>query len=53
MDFEWDNEKALANARKHDIDFKTASLVFLDPGRLEEYDKEHSTHEDRWMSRKR
>lgn len=50
MDFEWDEEKALVNVRKHGIDFDTASLVFFDPGRIEEYDVEHSTDEDRWMT---
>lgn len=50
MDFEWDEEKALTNVRKHGIDFDTAALVFLDPGRIEEYDTEHSAQEDRWMT---
>ena len=29
--FAWDSRKAASNRRKHDIDFKTACEVFLDP----------------------
>ena len=29
--FEWDEEKAAENLRKHDIPFRTACEVFLDP----------------------
>ena len=31
MKFEWDEAKHEANQKKHRIDFKTASKVFLDP----------------------
>jgi uncharacterized DUF497 family protein len=31
MDFEWDDDKEEANRRKHQVDFETASKVFLDP----------------------
>jgi uncharacterized protein len=31
MDFEWDNTKELANRKKHGVDFRTATKVFLDP----------------------
>jgi uncharacterized DUF497 family protein len=31
MDFEWDTAKEHANRKKHGIDFRTASRVFLDP----------------------
>jgi uncharacterized DUF497 family protein len=31
MDFEWDTAKERANRKKHGIDFRTASKVFLDP----------------------
>ena len=50
MDFTWDEEKSASNERKHDIDFDTASLVFLDPGRIEEYDGVHSVYEERWLT---
>lgn len=29
--FEWDNQKAFANQRKHDLSFETACEVFFDP----------------------
>lgn len=51
MEFEWDDEKAFVNEQKHGIDFKTASRVFLDPNRLEDYDPEHGGgDEDRWIT---
>jgi Uncharacterized protein conserved in bacteria len=50
MDFTWDDEKAAENKHKHGIDFATASLAFFDPGRIEEYDIEHSENEDRWIT---
>lgn len=46
--FEWDDEKAATNFRKHGINFKTAAKVFNDPYRFEKYDDDHSTDEDRW-----
>lgn len=50
MEFEWDEEKAAINARKHGVDFETAARVFLDPNRLEDYDSEHGGNEDRWIT---
>ena len=50
MIFEWDDEKAIANERKHHVDFNTAARVFLDPNRLEDYDLEHDGDEDRWIT---
>ena len=50
LNFEWDEEKEKKNIIKHGIDFETASYVFLDPNRLEYYDKEHSTDEDRYIT---
>jgi uncharacterized DUF497 family protein len=47
--FEWDDEKNIANIQKHGIAFDDAAYVFLDPLRIEMYDREHSsTLEDRW-----
>jgi uncharacterized DUF497 family protein len=31
MEFEWDNVKEERNRKKHRIDFRTATKVFLDP----------------------
>jgi uncharacterized DUF497 family protein len=35
MKFEWDETKHEANQKKHRIDFKTASKIFLDPYMIE------------------
>ncbi len=48
MQFEWDEEKNLANIRKHHIDFNDAMLVFQDEFRIELYDEAHSIDEDRY-----
>lgn len=45
--FEWDDEKAAANFRKHGIRFETASKVFADDNKLIRHDEEHP-HEDRY-----
>ena len=51
LQFEWDEEKEKSNTVKHGIDFETASYVFLDPNRMEYYDKAHSTlEEDRYIT---
>lgn len=33
--FEWDDDKALANERKHRIPFDVAVRIFLDPDRID------------------
>ena len=48
MQFEWDEEKAAANLRKHGVDFRDAVAVFDDVFRIEWYDAEHSEEEDRY-----
>lgn len=48
MKFEWDEDKNQLNLKKHGIDFETAMLVFNDMQRIEIYDVEHSTEEDRY-----
>jgi uncharacterized DUF497 family protein len=50
MNFIWDEKKAARNKQKHKVDFPTATMVFLDPGRIEEYDGVHSVHEERWLT---
>lgn len=50
MLFEWDDEKARANIKKHGIDFETAAKVFADENRLEIYDEKHSEDEDRYIT---
>lgn len=47
--FEWDENKAVANIRKHGITFELASTVFLDPQLLTIPDLEHG-EDERWLS---
>ena len=46
--FEWDDEKAAINLKKHGVSFEKAVLVFLDEDRIEFYDSGHSLDEDRY-----
>jgi uncharacterized protein len=48
--FEWDEAKAAANERNHDVSFELASSVFYDPRLLTVADLEHSETEERWFS---
>jgi uncharacterized DUF497 family protein len=48
--FEWDEVKAEANARKHGVTFEMASTVLDDPRLLTVADLEHSETEERWFS---
>lgn len=45
--FEWDDEKAILNLRKHGVDFWEAVTVFDDPYVLMEADVLHSAREER------
>lgn len=45
--FEWDIEKEERNIQKHELDFYTATLVFLDPHRVIAIDERHSSLEQR------
>jgi uncharacterized DUF497 family protein len=49
MRFEWDERKALANARKHRITFDEAQTVCYDDGALLYDDPDHSEDEDRFL----
>lgn len=42
INFEWDEEKARINIKKHGISFEIAAKVFLDENRIEIYDDAHS-----------
>ena len=50
MEFEWDPEKAKANAKKHGVEFGEAMTVFGDPFELTIADPEHSEDEQRFLS---
>jgi uncharacterized protein len=47
--FEWNDEKALANLRKHGVSFIEASTVFDDPNCLIMDDENHSIGEVRFL----
>ena len=48
--FEWNEVKAAANARKHGVSFDLARTVFGDPLLLTVADLEHNKCEERWFS---
>ena len=50
MQFEWDDEKASINERKHNVSFPEAMTVFGDPMALTGYAPDHSTDEDRFIT---
>lgn len=49
-EFDWDDEKATTNLRKHGVLFEDAQLVFGDPHALTSYDRAHSKTEDRFIT---
>ena len=50
MQFEWDENKAAVNWKKHRVDFNDAMRVFEDKNRQEFYDIAHSDNEDRYIT---
>ncbi len=50
LKFEWDEEKAKLNLKKHGIPFELAAKVFMDENRIEIYDEAHSMDEDRYIT---
>jgi uncharacterized DUF497 family protein len=48
--FTWDDAKAAGNLRKHGIDFRGATEVFLDSFALTLFDSGHSWDEERWLT---
>ncbi|MDP2807561.1 MAG: BrnT family toxin [bacterium] len=49
LNFEWDDEKAKTNIKKHSISFDEAITVFLDPFSLTIPDPNHSVDEQRYI----
>jgi uncharacterized DUF497 family protein len=47
VEFEWDDDKAKTNLKKHKISFDEASTVFADPFAKIFYDEGHSDEENR------
>lgn len=50
MEFEWDQNKANNNQKKHGVSFSEASTVFGDPLELTISDPDHSQEEFRFLS---
>lgn len=50
MQFEWDDDKAAINERKHGVSFTEAMTVFADPLALTGFDPDHSVAEDRYIT---
>jgi uncharacterized DUF497 family protein len=49
LQFDWDEAKATANLRKHDVSFEEAITIFSDPNTLTIFDVAHSDEEDRFI----
>jgi len=50
VETDWDEDKARANAAKHDVTFENARTVFYDPLAITVFDSVHSEDEDRWIT---
>jgi uncharacterized DUF497 family protein len=50
MDFEWDEDKAESNERKHGVPFPEAMTVFADTLSVTGYDPRHADDEDRYLT---
>ena len=50
MKFEWDEQKAEFNKRKHDLSFQEATTCFGDAFALSFSDPDHSELEDRYIT---
>jgi uncharacterized DUF497 family protein len=49
MEFEWDENKNLANIKNHEgVSFEDATKVFEDIWSIEDFDETHSTDEERF-----
>jgi uncharacterized protein len=49
LNFEWDEEKAKANLKKHRVSFDEATTVFIDPFSITIPDHDHSVDEQRYI----
>jgi uncharacterized protein len=50
MEFEWDEDKAAKNLKKHKVDFSEAATVFGDTLSVTIPDPDHSEEEDRFIT---
>jgi uncharacterized DUF497 family protein len=49
MIFDWDDNKAEANKKKHGVSFAEAATAFSDPNAIEFLDAKNSDKEERWI----
>ena len=49
-EFEWDDEKAESNLKKHRVSFEEAATIFNDPKVATISDPDHSETEERYVS---
>ena len=47
--FEWDELKAAANLKKHQVSFEEARSVFFDEFGMQFFDEDHSSDEERFL----
>ena len=47
--FEWDEAKAAANLKKHQVSFEEAKSIFYDEFGVQFFDDEHSKEEERFL----
>ena len=47
--FEWDEAKAAANLKKHQVSFDEAKSIFFDEFGVQFFDDEHSSGEERFL----
>lgn len=49
LNFEWNEEKAKANLKKHRVSFNEATTLFIDPFSVTIPDPDHSVSEQRYI----
>ena len=47
--FEWDEAKAAANLKKHQVSFEEAKSIFYDEFGVQFFDEDHSSGEERFL----
>jgi uncharacterized DUF497 family protein len=47
--FEWDEAKAAANLKKHQVSFEEAKSIFYDEFGVQFFDEKHSNEEERFL----
>ena len=49
---EWDEDKNILNKQEHNLSFEAAQYVFIDPDRLERFDRSEGNigEEERWQT---